>query len=439
MKRIAALMLVLLMILAGCGGLVPKSNDSSNKNNAEKADGKTEIKFWSFWGSDPRKATINKIIDDYNQSQDKVIVKYTYLPWGDIWTKNLAAVAAGNPADVVINDINSTALRGLKNQAEDLTDLVEKDQLEGKFSKELWQASQHEGKVYGIPFNTDTRVLFYNKKMMKEAGLNPDQPPVTWDEIKKYGQLMDKKKGNTYENIGFYPFFGGVGADIWLTNANHKNYIDENGKVSIDTQENINTMNWLKKYQDQYGTDTLQKFQAKFDSQQGNPFFTENVGMIIKDQSFATQLDDFAKNIDYGVAPLPAVKEGEEPTSWGGGFVAEVPKGSKHKEAAYDFIKYLTNEKNQQLWAEETFDLVANEKAAQAAGENLSGNKKVAYQAAVDNMKQTILTPVPVTAPEYFNLVNPQLDAIMRGKKSPEDGLRKAQEDVEKLVEQNKK
>ncbi|GGB12147.1 ABC transporter substrate-binding protein [Macrococcus hajekii] len=440
MKRVVVLVLMLGLILAGCGGLLPKgdSSNSTQDDNGKNKEGKTEIKFWSFWGSDPRKATINKIIDDYNKSQDKVVVKYTYLPWGDIWTKNLAAVAAGNPADVVINDINSTALRGLKNQAEDITDLAQKDNLEGQFSKELWQASQHEGKVYGIPFNTDTRILFYNKDAFKEAGLDPNKPPETWEELEKYATMLDKKKGDTYERIGFYPLFG-VGPDIWLMNKKHQNYIDDEGKVTLNTQENINTMNWLKKWQDKYGTDVLQKYQAKFDSQQGNPFFDGSVAMIVKDQSFATQLDDFAKDIDYGVVELPAATQGEEQTSWGGGFVAEVPKGSKHKEEAYDFIKYLTNEQNQKLWAEETFDLVANEKAAEAAGKNLTGNKQQAYQTAVDNMKQTILTPVPVDAPEYFNLVNPQLDNIMQGKKSPEEGLEKAQKDVEKLVEQNRK
>ncbi len=436
MKRLLGMLLVFVLMLAGRGGLVP--NSGKNDSNDQAEGGKTEIRFWTFWGSDPRKATLNKIIDDYNDSQDKVVVKHTYLPWGDIWTKNLAAIAAGNPADVVINDINATALRGMKNQAEDLTSFVEKDDLSSQFSEELWDATQYEGKTYGIPYNTDTRVLFYNKDAFKQAGLDPEKPPTTWAELKTYAAKLDQKKGSTYNKIGFYPLFG-AGPDIWLTNANHKNYIDMDGNVSIDTEQNIDTMNWLKQWQDKYGSDTLQKFQAKFDSQQGNPFFAGNVGMIVKDQSFATQMDDYAKDIDYGVAPLPAVTAGEQPTSWGGGFVAEIPKGSKHKDEAYDFIKFLTNEKNQQYWAEETFDLVANEKAAEAAGSNLSGNKKEAYQVAVDNLEDTILTPVPVSAPDYFNLVNPQFDNIMQGKKTPQEGLKKAQTDVEKLVEQNNK
>src|SRR5690606_1642307 len=100
-------------ILAGCSG---------ESAQAEKTkDGKVVVDFWSFWGSETRRPIIEKIIDDFNKSQDEVFVKHTYLPWGDIWTKNLASVAAGNPADVIINDINTVAQRADNGQSEDLS------------------------------------------------------------------------------------------------------------------------------------------------------------------------------------------------------------------------------------------------------------------------------------------------------------------------------
>ncbi len=66
------------------------------------AQEKVEIEFWTFWGSETRRPIIEKIVTDFNESQDQIHVTHVFNPWGDIWTKSLAAIAAGNPPDVVI-------------------------------------------------------------------------------------------------------------------------------------------------------------------------------------------------------------------------------------------------------------------------------------------------------------------------------------------------
>lgn len=76
-----------LFLLGGCGSSSAKSNAASSSEKT--SDGKKTIDFWSFWGSGARKEVIEEIIDDYNQSQDKIQVNYKYQPWGDIWTKSL--------------------------------------------------------------------------------------------------------------------------------------------------------------------------------------------------------------------------------------------------------------------------------------------------------------------------------------------------------------
>jgi multiple sugar transport system substrate-binding protein len=68
----------------------------------------------------------------------------------------------------------------------------------------------------------------------------------------------------------------------------------------------------------------------------------------------------------------------------------------------------------------------------------LSEIDRMVYQMAVDNMDQTLLTPVPVNAPDFINLINPELDAVLLGKKTSSEGLQAAQSAVEKLIEKNK-
>jgi multiple sugar transport system substrate-binding protein len=434
-RRAILLLAALFLMLSGCAGF------KTGTVNQKPADGdeKVKVDFWTFWGSEIRRPVVEKIVEDFNKSQDRIEVTHTFVPWGDIWTKELAAIAAKSPPDVVINDINATALRGKKNQAMNLSEFLEKDDISGDFYPELWEATLYEGDSYGIPFNTDTRILYYNKDAFEEVGLDPEKPPTTWEELEEYAEKLDKKDGNSYERIGFYPLWG-VASDVWMLNADGTNYFDSDGEVNIDTDVNRDTLDWLVKWREHYGENTINAYQAQIDSQQGNPFFNGKLGMFINTPTFYTQIRDYAPDLNFGVAMLPERTEGSGHTSWGGGFVAEIPEGSKNAEEAWEFIKYLTGAEAQEYWAVKNFDNVANIEAAEnaAKSEELSEIDRMVYQMAVDNMDQTLLTPVPVNAPDFINLINPELDAVLLGKKTSSEGLQAAQSAVEKLIEKNK-
>lgn len=428
MKRGLALILVsflLIGLLAGCSG--------EQKAEAEKTkDGKVIVNFWTFWGSETRRPIIEKIIDDYNKSQDKVFVKHTFLPWGDIWTKNLASVAAGNPADVIINDINTVSQRAENKQVEDLSKYVD-DSFKQQFYPHLWETVEYEGKAFAVPFNTDTRLLFYNKKAFKEAGLDPSKPPSTWAELEEYAKKLDVKKGDNYERIGFYPLWGSAGASSWMMNADSgKGFID-NGKLAINTPKKVEALEWILGWKERLGENTVQAFQAEFGSEQANPFIAEKVAMWVDVGTFYTQLRDYGQDIEFGVAPIPAYQEGTGNWAEGGGFVAEIPKGAKNPKEAMDFIKYLTGVDAQKYWAVKNYDNVANKEAAEATVNELQGSDKTVYEATVNNLEQTKMFPVPVEYPDYHSRINPQIDNAMLGKISPEKALEKAENDVEKM------
>jgi multiple sugar transport system substrate-binding protein len=429
MKKMAGsiflvVMLIMATILSGC---------SSKNTEAASSKGKVVVNFWTFWGSETRRPIIEKIVDDFNKSQDKIVVKHTFIPWGDIWTKNLAAVAAGNPADVVINDINSVSQRAENNQAEDLSKYIKADSFKKQFYPNLWNTVLYEGKPYAVPFTTDTRLLFYNKDAFKEAGLDPNQPPTTWKELEETAKKLDVKQGEKYTRIGYYPLFGGFGAPSWLKNAdNGKGYID-NGKLNIDTPNKVKALQWLADWQKYYGDKTIQTYQAEFSNGQANPFIAGKVAMFTDVATFYTQIRDSGTRMDFGVTSIPKFDENSKPWSDGGGFVAEVPKGAKHPKEAVEFIKYLTGEKAQKYWAEKNYDNVANKKAAESVLKDLTGDSKVVYQEAVNALKYTTLSPVPTNYPDYQNRINPLVEAAIKGKMTPKEALDKAEKDVKKV------
>ncbi|MGF1929821.1 ABC transporter substrate-binding protein [Enterococcus casseliflavus] len=423
------------VLAAGCG-----NSETADSSRNESADGKTTLDFWSFWGSGARQEVIEEIIDDFNASQDKIEVKYSYQPWGDIWTKSLSSITAGNPPDVIVQDINSVAQRAEAQQATNLSEYIEEG-FSDEFYPQLWDTVEYEGDAYAVPFNTDTQVIFYNKTLFKEAGISEEQLPQTWEELETVARKLDVKNGDDFERIGFYPLWN-LGADVWALNADDGvSWFDKDENVKIDTDNKVEALEWILDWQEYYGQDTINRLEAEFGSGVADPFISGLVAMRAQNINYYSSLAENAPDdFEFGVIQIPEKESGSGHWSWGGGFVLEVPYGAKDPEASYEFIKYLSTPEVQEKFGEKSFDIMANRTANEnlVNNDNLDENGQMIYQMADENFANTVITPVPLTAPDFSSLVNEQIDQIMLGSKTPAEGLADAQKAVEDLVEQNK-
>lgn len=423
------------VLAAGCG-----NSETADSSGNESADGKTTLDFWSFWGSGARQEVIEEIIDDFNASQDKIEVKYSYQPWGDIWTKSLSSITAGNPPDVIVQDINSVAQRAEAQQATNLSEYIEEG-FSDEFYPQLWDTVEYEGDAYAVPFNTDTQVIFYNKTLFKEAGISEEQLPQTWEELETVARKLDVKNGDDFERIGFYPLWN-LGADVWALNADDGvSWFDKDENVKIDTDNKVEALEWILDWQEYYGQDTINRLEAEFGSGVADPFISGLVAMRAQNINYYSSLAENAPDdFEFGVIQIPEKESGSGHWSWGGGFVLEVPYGAKDPEASYEFIKYLSTPEVQEKFGEKSFDIMANRTANEnlVNNDNLDENGQMIYQMADENFANTVITPVPLTAPDFSSLVNEQIDQIMLGTKTPAEGLADAQKAVEDLVEQNK-
>ncbi len=423
------------VLASGCG-----NSETADSSGNESADGKTTLDFWSFWGSGARQEVIEEIIDEFNASQDKIEVKYSYQPWGDIWTKSLSSITAGNPPDVIVQDINSVAQRAEAQQATNLSEYIEEG-FSDEFYPQLWDTVEYEGDAYAVPFNTDTQVIFYNKTLFKEAGISEEQLPQTWEELETVARKLDVQNGDDFERIGFYPLWN-LGADVWALNADDGvSWFDKDENVKIDTDNKVEALEWILDWQEYYGQDTINRLEAEFGSGVADPFISGLVAMRAQNINYYSSLAENAPDdFEFGVIQIPEKESGSGHWSWGGGFVLEVPYGAKDPEASYEFIKYLSTPEVQEKFGEKSFDIMANRTANEnlVNNDNLDENGQMIYQMADENFANTVITPVPLTAPDFSSLVNEQIDQIMLGSKTPAEGLADAQKAVEDLVEQNK-
>ncbi|MFB5663452.1 ABC transporter substrate-binding protein [Alteribacillus sp. HJP-4] len=434
---LSALFLLLILIMTACSGGGGEGEETSADNDSGGSDSNedvVELDFWTFWGSEVRRPIVEQIVEDFNSSQDEIQVNHLFVPFDDIWTKSLAQISAGDPPDVLVNDIRTTQQRADKNQVENLSEFVDSD-MENRFYPDLWNTVLHEDEPYAIPFNTDTRILFYNKDAFKEAGLDPDQPPETWEELEEYAQQLDIQNGDRYERIGYYPLWGSVGYDLWLGNADGGTaFIDENGEPAINSSEKVEALEWVKGWQDRYGKRTIEEFSANFGGEGANPFISGQVAMYSDVATFYTNIRDFGEGMNIGVAAMPEKEEGNGHWSVGGGFVLEVPHGAENPEASYEFIKFATDHETQKYWATENFDNVANIEASEAAVEELEGGEKETYQTSVEALEETMFFTAPFELPDYEDYIIPNIDEAMLDNMTPQEALDQSQEEVEQRL-----
>lgn len=392
---------------------------------------KVTLNFTAHWLSAQRRPTIDKIVGLWNQRNPDVQVVYNGVPFDQLITKTLAGVAAGNAPDVVVIDIRTSTQRAARNQNTDLSQFGA-DKLASNFFPQLWATGTYKGKQYALPFVTDTRVLYYNKAAMKEVGLDPNKPPKTWDDLWNYAAKLDKKDGNRWTRIGFFPDFGDFGFEGWVNNAGGFLF-DKSGETpTINGPVAVRVMDWYKKWDDKYGPANVAAFKASFGGGAQDEFMSGKVPLVVRNGNYITTLKTNAPNLDYGftTVPTPDGKTGVG-TTWGGGFNIEVPRGSKHPKEAYAFAKFLATE-GAKIWVAEQNDLPAY-KAAQTA------NKNPLFLKLVSMLPLNYLAPSPVYAPNFQTAVQKAVDDVMLRGRDPKAALDEAQAAVQKMVEDNKK
>lgn len=322
------------------------------------------VELWHFWASPVRRNGVRRIIATCQDQLPNIEVVDTVKPWGDIWTANVAAVAArsGMP-DVIVSDrptLPKDAADGVYMSLQEWAtrDGVERDQ----FYDWAWDQTLYEGETYGIPFETDVRVLFWNKQYFEEANLDPEKPPTTWEELEVFADALDVKNDDgAYSRIAFFPLWNAGFNPFWAY-LNGADLVAPDGTPRVNTPEAVEALEWIKKWVDRYGGwQALENFRAQYAAAPNDRFMGGGVAMFIDIFGYNSQLEFFRPSVtladgsrprmEWGIAPLPY---NTTPANWSGGFSFSIPTGAKNAEAAWEFIKCATAAEGQTSWARDT-------------------------------------------------------------------------------------
>ena len=342
-RVVAALSVVLgALALAGCGG--GGSKHSSSKDTAAADKTPVTLTFWSPFTARELKV-MNAGLAKFHKKYPWITVKSVGAITAD---KLTAAIHAGNPPDVA-SMFETDSLGAFCNSGawQDLNRYIDADKFDmNQFPKTIRDYTAYKDKRCALPFLADSYGLYYNKKMLADAGIS--HPPKTVDELAADAKkLTVRNPDGSLKVVGFDPLMG------WYENAPvHWGPMwgakwmngDKSGLADNPAWEQM--ARWQKKLVDWYGYDNLVRWQASSGDEfsASNAFETGKVAMNLDGEYRIGFIKAEAPKLDFGTAPLPASK----PDLYGSGFVIGtimgLPKGAKHADPAWLFLKYFSTD-----------------------------------------------------------------------------------------------
>jgi multiple sugar transport system substrate-binding protein len=349
--RLLAVLLVFIMafsVLAACGGNDP-ANVSDNTNTAvntndtkdEPAPKKAEKVVIDFWTQKFEDSTSNwwkRWVDQFNKTHEDVQVKLTIVP-GDAWDQKMkAAQAAGKAPQVYTMNyggISNAAVQGQIMALDDITDPAIWADLYENVEGFVTVKDKH----YAYPKLVEpSAVLYYRKDFFTEAGLDPEKPPVTWDELIDYGKKLTKK-----DRYGLHIANNAVEFS-WTTwglqmNSGHRVISDDWSTVTVDDAYK-NLIAFYKRIYDE----KVAPAQALNGYTEMGDFGDGKVAMAVNGSWGIGQLRNDYKGIldNVGVAPMPTPDgDSTKPSASLGGWTMVVDGKAKNPKEAAAFISWM--------------------------------------------------------------------------------------------------
>lgn len=318
------LIMVFMIALSMSISIVGCSSGKSNQSDDEKKILKIFIPGYDdeLW-----KSLYDASINDFEKDNPNVDVQVIPAGWDEANSKLVSLIQANDAPDVII-----TGSRSLRQFAEmgaiEKLDTYMTDSFKESRVENVLNTANINGAQYGIPLAFSSRALYYRTDLIKET-------PTTWDELLEIAETITKENPEIYGFAIPTDITSGTDELFNFIYQNEGSATDENGNIKLATDENIETLEFLKEFNDKKiipdPVSTSRSDQAKM-------FQNGNLAMFISGPWEKETLDSSADTAPYAVALLPAGTKMAE-TLVTDSF--SISSQSKNKELAWKLIEYM--------------------------------------------------------------------------------------------------
>ncbi|MBD8840032.1 ABC transporter substrate-binding protein [Paenibacillus sp. CFBP 13594] len=333
--------LVMVLLVTAC---------STNGGSSDQAgEGITTVTMWHGLTSIDLD-NMNKVVKAFEEKNPTIKMNLVYTESNEgSDQKLLTAVAGGNPPDVALFDRFKVGTWAAQGSLTDLSSMA----AESGIRKEMyypfaWEESSYQGKLYAMPMDTDSRLLFYNKDHFTEVGLDPNKPPQTIAELEAAADKLTIKEGKRFKRIGFIPWYSQGWLYTWGWAFGGEFQDAATGKITANDPKVVEALQWMTDFGKKYNVEDIAGFTSAAGTEEMDPFISGQVSMKISGNFTVKGIEKFKPDLNYGVAPIPT-PTGTNFTTWSGGGSAIIPKGAKNVAAAWKFLEFLGKEEGQTL------------------------------------------------------------------------------------------
>jgi ABC-type glycerol-3-phosphate transport system substrate-binding protein len=331
------------ILAAATAAACTAGNQSPAKPTGPKAEAPQTIEVWHGWSAPHEVKAFEDAVAGFRRLHPNITVK---LVKGQDDTKILNAIRGGTPPDVVssfsTNNVGEFCSSGA---LQDLGPLLRADKVDlNIFPKAVQDYTQYKGVRCTLPLLADDYALYTNKALMKG-----EQPPKTISQLTVLAKRLTVRNADgSIKVAGFLPsvlYYEHIPEHLAPSFGVH--WLNAQGRANFATDPGFaEYLQWEKSLIDWYGYDNIKKFTHSMgqEFESSNPFEKGKVAMAVDGEWRTKFIQTEAPKLDYATSPVPV--DDARANTFGGGFVTGtiigIPRGAKHAQAAWEFVKYLT-------------------------------------------------------------------------------------------------
>ncbi|MBV4446891.1 ABC transporter substrate-binding protein [Clostridium tyrobutyricum] len=440
-KKLASLLIALLMvggILTGCGNSGSKTS-SSNKP--------VEITFWHSMSGKNGQA-LQKMVNDFNSSHKNIKVTSQYQgKYDEAINKLKSAQRAKNGPDVIQTYDIGTRFMIDSGWVKPMQDFIDEEKYDtSSLESNIAGYYTVDNKLYSMPFNSSTPILYYNKDAFKAAGLDPDNPPKTFSELESAAAKLTKKDSSgKVTQYGYAMAIYGWFFEQFITKQGQAYVNNDNGRKAAPTatefEKNGSGLKVLSEWNKLVKSGNAGNFGRKTDDT-ANAFIAGKTAMYVDSTAgLSAALSGVGQKFEIGTAALPSfdgIKDGG--VSIGGASLwALDSKDTEKEKATWEFIKYMVSPDEQAYWATKTGYFPVTKKAynSQLMKDNLKS--KPQFQTAINQLHSSPSTAqgaLMSVFPEARQTVEANIEQMLQNKQTPEQTLKKSADSINSAIKE---
>jgi multiple sugar transport system substrate-binding protein len=307
------------------------------------------VRYWEKW-TGVEAQSMQRIVARFNDTvgaERGIWVEYNAV--SNVDQRMLLATAGGDPPEVA--GLFDHAVPQFADQGA----LMPLDELVVEFGIDLdafkpicLEIGAYDGQLYALPSTPYTIALYYNRRLFREAGLDPDRPPETIAELTEFARRLTRRDNEgKLVQLGFTTSPGMLGWWHWIWPKFFDAQLWDGREFRVDTPEAVATYRWMFERRSALGNADLVSFEATagaIESAQ-NPFLGERLAMVFQGPWVSNWIQKYTPELDYGVAPFPSVTR-ERKNHFASMDVFVIPRGSPHPRAAMTFLAFLMQPEN---------------------------------------------------------------------------------------------